>query len=83
MPEYLYSCGEHTQSVFHLMKEEPEILCNVCKKRMHRRPMAFSVNWGGLPPHLEHTRAPVIKNMLDNAPKRREEYQKIKESRKD
>lgn len=32
---------------------------------MHRVPQLVGVNWGGLPPHLEHTRGAGIRRMID------------------
>lgn len=82
MPSYIYGCEEkHTQEETHAMSEEPEILCNVCKKKMHRIPQAFAVNWGGLPPHLEHLRSPVVQNMIDTADPRRDKYLQTKGSK--
>lgn len=74
MPDYVYGCGNHTQDETHAMSAEPVILCKVCGKKMHRIPQAFSVNWGGLPPHLEHTRPPAVQSMIDNADASRDKY---------
>ena len=75
MPSYIYGCEEkHTQEETHSMGDEPVILCNVCKKKMHRVPQTFGVNWNGLPPHLEHLRHPNIQNFIDTADSRRDKY---------
>lgn len=81
MPEYLYSCGKHTQTETHRMTENPVVTCRACGNAMHRRPQSVSVNWNGLPPHLEGTRSTAVQNMIDNAPRRRDEYLKRKEKR--
>lgn len=41
---------------------------------MHRVPQSFMVNWNGLPPHLEDTRAPVLKSYLKNYPNFRDRF---------
>lgn len=46
---------------------------------MYRVPQLFSVNWGGLPPHLEHLRSPVAQKMIDNEQVNRENYLARKE----
>lgn len=46
---------------------------------MWRVPQMPMVNWNGLPPHREHLRAPVVQDMIDGAPQRREEYKAFKE----
>jgi hypothetical protein len=46
-----------------------------CGAVMHRIPQAVAVNWNGLPPHLEGTRAPVVQKFLDDAPARRAAYE--------
>ena len=74
MPTYIYSDREHAKEVTHSMSEEPVVVCEVCKKRMHRRPQVFNVNWNGLPPHLADARPPVIQNFIDTASERRAKY---------
>lgn len=75
MPNYIYGCADkHEQEEWHGMSEEPVIVCKVCKKKMHRIPQTFGVNWGGLPPHLEHLRHPNIQNFVDTADARRDKY---------
>jgi len=41
---------------------------------MHRVPQAVMVNWGGLPPHLEHLHHPEVKAMIENEQQNRYEY---------
>ncbi len=68
MPEYLYGCEEkHRQEETHGMLENPQIVCAKCGKLMHRVPQVTAVIWGGLPPHLEHTRPISVQNMIDNS----------------
>lgn len=81
MPEYIYSCGKHTQTERHGMAENPIIKCHVCGIEMHRRPLSVAVNWNGLPPHLESARPPDVQKLIDGAPQRRDEYLKRKEKR--
>lgn len=79
MPEYIYGCAnKHRQQESHGMNDNPLITCASCGLKMHRIPQAFSVNWGGLPPHLEHKRPPVVRNMLAHAQARREKYLETK-----
>jgi predicted nucleic acid-binding Zn ribbon protein len=79
MPDYVYGCDlGHTQEEAHRMTDDPVITCNQCGGRMHRIPQVVAVNWGGLPPHLEHSRPPVLQNMVDTAQSRREKYLETK-----
>lgn len=46
MPQYLYACDEHpkehpTQEINHGMTEEPEVKCEECDGKMHKRPQAM------------------------------------------
>ena len=79
MPEYLYGCEEkHRQSETHGMTENPPIVCVKCGKVMHRIPQVTAVNWGGLPPHLEHLRSNAVQNMITNADENRAKYLETK-----
>lgn len=79
MPEYLYICPEgHPKPVNHRMDEDPTIICE-CGKKMHRKPQAVSVNWGGLKPSDVEQRPQVIQELVDrDHGKSREDYQKYK-----
>jgi len=46
---------------------------------MHRIPQEISVNWNGLPPHLEGARSPHIQKFIDSADERRANYLESKE----
>lgn len=48
---------------------------------MHRVPQIARVNWGGLPPHLEHRRSKAVREMIRDVDRRRDEYAQIKEIR--
>jgi hypothetical protein len=53
-----------------------------CRRTMWRVPQVAAVHWaGGLPPHLESARPKAIQDHIDNAPRAREEYIQMKESR--
>lgn len=43
---------------------------------MHRVPQAPLVNWGGLPPHLEHTRGKGARELINGRAGRMDEYNK-------
>lgn len=76
MPVYKYKCAEsHEMELSHPIAELSIVRrCPRCGTKMHRVPQAVSVNWNGLPPHLESTRPPVLKNFIDGASERREKY---------
>lgn len=49
MPTYVYACKDKDHPVketVHKMSEDPEILCETCKTKMHRKPqrMRFYIN---------------------------------------
>lgn len=62
------------------MTEDPSIRCLECDLLMWRVPQAFTVNWNGLPPHLEHTRPKQLQEFIDTADARREQYVADKEN---
>ena len=76
--KYIYSDGKHQKEAEHGMMESPVIVCDICGQPMHRKPQAIMVNWGGLPPHLEHVRGAGAREFINpNAiAKRRDEYNK-------
>ncbi len=82
MPEYQYICKlRHTHTLFHPFSECDLVrVCPECGTVMHRIPQAVSVNWNGLPPHLEHTRPKAIQNFIDTEHQRRDEYIAAKET---
>ena len=80
MPVYVYVDSKHDLTTAHGMTENPEIICPECGQRMHRKPQAVSVNWGGLPPHQSHLRSPAVQSMIDNADQRRETFEATKDS---
>lgn len=61
--------------ISHGMNDAVVPYCPTCKAAMHKKPQAPMVNWNGLPPHLE-THNPVVREMVNGAPKRRDEYAK-------
>lgn len=64
--------------MWHSILADPLIRCRKCRKKMHRRPQAVLVSWGGLPPHLEATRGRVVREILDprKIGERREDYER-------
>lgn len=81
MPTYLYSDpAGHETEVVHGMKDDPAVTCRTCGATMCRKPQRVAVNWGGLPPHLESARGPAIRSMIDNADRRRDEYESTKDT---
>ena len=85
MPTYIYKCPRtHTLEIsmtFSQAIAAPTLPCPTCKRLMYRVPQLFSVNWGGLPPHLEGTRSAAVKDLINNADRNRDEYLAKKESR--
>ncbi len=83
MPTYIYRCQKlHTHTLSHSIAE-CDILhpCPTCGGKMYRVPQIVPVNWNGLPPHLEGTRAPVVQQFIDTAPERQAQYLDTKESK--
>ena len=80
MPIYVYTDKTHTQEHAHSMLENPEIVCLQCGMKMHRKPQATPVNWGGLPPHASHMRSPAVQAMIDHADESREHFQATSDS---
>lgn len=80
MPTYLYSDGDHEKEVVHGMLADPLVFCEVCNKPMHRKPQMPNVNWNGLPPSQANDN-PIIREMIEGAPQRRDEYAKLKATR--
>lgn len=80
MPTYIYTDDfRHDLMVTHGMQDTPQVICEICGAVMRRKPTAPNVVWGGLPPHLEHLRPKVAQEMIDGAPRRRDEYAAGKE----
>lgn len=73
MPLYLYSDEQHTIEISHGMNDAVVPYCQICKAAMKKKVQAPNVNWNGLPPHLDHNN-PVIREMVQGAPKRRDKY---------
>lgn len=63
----------------HGMNESPPIICKVCGKVMHKVPQAASVNWNGLPPHLESGRPKFMNTFISDTNRRRAKYLENKE----
>ncbi len=80
MPTYVYTDSTHDLTTAHGMNDNPLITCPVCGEKMHRKPQAPRVNWGGLPPHADTGRSPSIQGMIDNADQRREQFEATKDS---
>ncbi len=81
MPTYVYRCPKgHQMELAHGIQQDPIVTCRHgrCRLTMHRVPQMVRVNWGGLPPHLEHTRNRAVQEVLDpNAiAQRRDEYER-------
>lgn len=77
MPTYVYGDdnGHHKELVMSFDDADRAIVfCDECDGIMHRIPQPVSVNWNGLPPHLENTRPPIVKKFVDTAPERRARY---------
>lgn len=81
MPTYIYHCHNGHESVITHSIAECDIsrFCPQCGGQMHRSPQLPRVNWNGLPPHLEHTRPKAVQDFIDSAPRRRDEYHRLKE----
>jgi predicted nucleic acid-binding Zn ribbon protein len=82
MPSYIYRCPKHhtleISQTFAQAHSTPYLPCPKCQGQMHRVPQPFSVNWGGLPPHLADARPPAVQQMIDTAPERRARYLETK-----
>ena len=70
MPDYVYTCGEHTANVSHRMLYTTAVMCETCGEEMWRVPQPQRVNWNGLPPHKETH--PRLQRFIDDTPRRRE-----------
>lgn len=81
MPTYIYHCSNgHESIITHSIAEcDQARACERCGALLHRVPQRTNVNWNGLPPHLEHTRPKAVQEFIDSAPRRRDEYYKMKE----
>ena len=79
MPTYVYLDAKgHTQEISHRMLYGTAIICE-CGLTMLRVPQSFRVNWNGRAPSAGDI-SPVVQQMIDNAPRGRDEYKKRKEN---
>jgi len=80
MPQYVYRCTNvHQREIWQsITSTNSQINCPQCNELMHRVPQLVRVNWGGLPPHLEHLRGKGVREMLDRnkIAERRDDYEK-------
>ena len=82
MPEYLYKCPEaHTTSITHPMLFNGAISCTICNGQMWRVPQSVTVTWGGLAPSEAGEMSPEVADHINNADRKRDEYQAMKEAR--
>jgi putative FmdB family regulatory protein len=74
MPAYVYLCKtcKTEVNISERMHNSELHICPECGSIMHRRPQPVSVNWGGLKPS-QGSLHPNIKNLIEDAPRRREE----------
>ena len=81
MPIYLYKCSNCGRgiTVFHPMDDSSIVQCRECFGVMFKAPQLVSVNWGGNKPS-DGGVTPLIKQMIADAPRRRDEMQARKES---
>lgn len=81
MPIYLYSDPNgHEVEISHGMTDTITVFCQICGAAMHRKPQRVYVNWGGLPPHLETMRGPAVRSIIDDADRRRDQYESTKDT---
>jgi len=79
MPEYIYlDKNKHTKTMVHRMLYGTAVVCEKCGEEMGRIPQVTRVNWNGNRAVSEIH--PNIKNLIDEAPKRRDEYAAIHEA---
>ena len=73
MPEYIYmDKNDHRQTMTLPMEYSTAVICTTCGLEMWRKPQQVTVTWGGLRPSQGEVN-PVIRSMIDDAPRRREE----------
>ena len=73
MPVYIYICEQgHECEIVESMLCADEHVCLICNTPMQRKPQAINVNWGGLRPSQGELSDP-IKEMIDEAPRKRDE----------
>jgi hypothetical protein len=74
MPEYIYiDKNDHRQTMTLPMTYGTAVICTTCGLEMWRKPQAAAITWGGLKPSQGQIH-PDIQHMIDDAPRRREEY---------
>lgn len=75
MPEYIYmDKNDHRQTMTLPMAYSEPVICSVCGATMWRKPQAVAISWGGLRPSQGEIH-PNIQHMINDAPRRREEYE--------
>ena len=84
MPTYLYKCSECGEcgEVFHRAGASIITRCNRCDGIMNRSPIAVAVNWNG-PKPSDGGITPLVRNMIADAPRQRDEMQARKEDDND
>ena len=80
MPTYLYKCMYCSlqEEVNHKAYDLPVIRCESCNVAMIKAPQQVAINWNG-PKPSDGGITPLVKNMIADAPRQRDEMQARKE----